>query len=126
MSRADPLSLYVIEKHFTLDRNLPGPDHKASLEPDELQAMVEAIRQVEAALGDGVKIPSSSEWKNRPIARKSLVAAKPIKKGEFFTKENIAIKRPGMGVSPMSYWELLGRPATQNYTVDEIVVKEGL
>ncbi len=120
------LGASVIEKHFTLDRNLPGPDHKASLEPGELKAMVEAIRQVEAALGNGVKIPSRSEWKNRPIARKSLVAAKPIQKGELFSEENITVKRPGTGATPMSYWELLGRPATKNYTVDENVSKEGL
>jgi len=113
------LGASVIEKHFTLDRNLPGPDHKASLEPDELKAMVAAIRQVETALGNGIKIPSHSEWKNRPIARKSFVAAKPIKKGEFFTKENIAIKRPGMGLSPTNYWELLGKVSDKDYLQDE-------
>jgi len=117
------LGATVIEKHFTLDRNLPGPDHKASLEPNELRAMVAAIRQVETALGNGVKIPSASERKNRPIARKSLVAAKPIQKGELFTEENVAVKRPGTGATPMLYWEFLGRPATKSYGMDEIVAK---
>lgn len=115
------LGASVIEKHFTLDRNLPGPDHKASLEPDELKAMIAAIRQVEAALGNGVKIPSRSEWKNRSIARKSLVAAKPIQKGELFSEENIAIKRPGTGATPMSYWDILGMKASKNYQRDEVI-----
>lgn len=116
------LGARVIEKHFTLDKNLPGPDHKASLEPGELKAMVAAIRQVEVALGDGRKIPAPSEWKNRDIARKSLVAAKPIKKGELFTKENVAMKRPGKGLSPIQYWEIIGKIANSDYHEDEIIV----
>jgi N-acetylneuraminate synthase len=116
------LGACVIEKHFTLDKNLPGPDHQASLEPGELKAMVVAIRQVEVALGDGLKIPSPSEWKNRDIARKSLVAAKPINKGELFTEENVAMKRPGSGVSPVRYWELLGSAAGNDYIEDQIIV----
>ena len=115
------LGAAVVEKHFTLDKNLPGPDHKASLEPYELKAMVTAIRQVEKALGNGQKIPSPSELKNREIARKSLMTACPIKKEELFTENNIAIKRPGNGLSPMSYWALLGRQARKNYGIDEII-----
>ncbi|MBF0232992.1 MAG: N-acetylneuraminate synthase [Desulfamplus sp.] len=112
----------VIEKHFTLDKNLPGPDHKASLEPDELKAMITAIRQVEKALGDTHKKPSPSEWKNRTIARKSLVAFCPINKEELFTERNIIPKRPGDGLSPMSYWRLLGRKARKNFDMDEMIV----
>jgi len=113
------LGAVVIEKHFTLDRNLPGPDHKASLEPAELAAMVKAIRNVEVALGNGVKRPTLSETKNRPIARKSLVAAVPIAKGEVFSPHNIAVKRPGTGMSPMRWDELLGRMALRDYATDE-------
>ena len=109
----------VVEKHFTLDRNLPGPDHKASLEPTELAAMVAAIRQVEQALGDGIKIPSASELKNEPIARKSLVAAHAIRTGEVFSEENLTTKRPGNGASPMDYWTYLGKLATRDYGEDE-------
>ena len=109
----------IIEKHFTLDRNLPGPDHKASLEPDELTDMVRAIREVEISLGDGHKVPRDCELSNRDVARKSLVAKKPIKKNEPFTKQNIAIKRPGTGSSPMEYWSLLGAPSTRDYDIDE-------
>jgi N-acetylneuraminate synthase len=111
----------VIEKHFTLDKNLPGPDHKASLDPDELKAMIVSIRQVEEALGHGLKLPSPSEWKNRDIARKSLVAGCIIKKGELFDETNIAIKRPGNGLSPLSYWNLINRKAEKAYTPDEII-----
>ncbi len=117
------LGAAVIEKHFTLDCNLPGPDHKASLEPEELKSMVTAIRQVEAALGNGQKMPAPSEWKNREIARKSLMAARPIQKGELFTEDNIAIKRPGAGLSPMSYWSSLNRKAQENYEVDEMIAE---
>ncbi|MCL6479860.1 MAG: N-acetylneuraminate synthase, partial [Peptococcaceae bacterium] len=98
----------VIEKHFTLDRNLPGPDHKASLEPNELKKMVQSIRQVEEALGSSRKIPAPSELKNKPVVRKSLVAAKSIKPGEVFTEDNITVKRSGGGISPMYYWDWLG------------------
>lgn len=111
----------VIEKHFTLDRNLPGPDHKASLEPDELKIMVRAIRQVEDALGKTVKFAEQSERKNMNIVRKSLVAARDIKKGEVFTCKNITVKRPGDGVSPMEYWSWVGRPANKDYKQDEVI-----
>jgi len=110
----------VVEKHFTLDRNLPGPDHKASLEPEELKKMVQDIRQAEAALGTGIKVPASCELKNRHV-RKSLVTAKAVKEGEPFTEENLTMKRPGTGVSPMQYWELLGKPAKKNYLEDEVI-----
>jgi N-acetylneuraminate synthase len=109
----------TIEKHFTLDKTLPGPDHKASLEPDELKSMIDSIRQVEAALGETNKYPSPSEFKNIAVARKSIVAAKPIKKGELFTEENIVIKRPGVGLSPVYYWRLLDKIATKAYQQDQ-------
>jgi N-acetylneuraminate synthase len=109
----------VIEKHMTLDRNLEGPDHKASLEPAEMAAMVASIRQVEAALGDGVKQPAPSEVKNIAIARKSLVAAKAIAAGEPFTPENLVVKRPGNSASPFAYWDLLGQKAQRAYEPDE-------
>lgn len=111
----------MIEKHFTLDRKLPGPDHKASLEPSELGEMIAAIRRVEAALGDGVKAPTPRERKNIPIARKSLVAARRIKAGESFTPENLTVKRSGNGISPLRYWDLLGQHATRNYAADEAI-----
>jgi N-acetylneuraminate synthase len=109
----------VIEKHFTLDRTMPGPDHAASLEPGELKDMVRGIRDVERALGDGVKRPTGAEWKNRPIARKCLVATAPIRKGEMFTPKNLGCKRSGEGLSPMSYWQMLGKPATRDYQADD-------
>lgn len=115
------LGANIIEKHFTLDRNLPGPDHKASLEPHELKAMIDAIRNVELALGDGIKRPSPSELKNKPIARKSLVAIRPICAGEIFNADNIGAKRPGTGVSPMSWDEIVGRTATRDFAVDELI-----
>ena len=112
----------VIEKHFTLDRNLPGPDHRASLEPDELKAMVQAIRNIELALsGDGLKRPSPSETKNIEIARKSLVALVPIKAGEPFTEANLGVKRPGSGISPMRWDDFIGRPANRDYQADELI-----
>ncbi|WP_018132195.1 N-acetylneuraminate synthase [Effusibacillus pohliae] len=111
----------VIEKHFTLDRDLPGPDHKASLEPEELKAMVRSIREVEEALGSARKYPAGSEFKNMVAARKSLVAARIIEKGELFTEHNLTIKRPGDGISPMLYWEWLGKQAKKNYQADEKV-----
>lgn len=111
----------IIEKHFTLDRSLPGPDHRASLEPDELRLMIHSIREVEAALGDGEKQPTASELKNLPIARKSLVAAADIAEGESFTEDNLTCKRPGTGVSPMDYWFFLGRKARRSYLRDEQV-----
>ena len=115
------LGARVIEKHFTLNRMLPGPDHQASLEPHELKAMVDAIRNVEAALGDGVKRPSPSELKNKPIARKSLVAIRSIRAGEDFSAENMGTKRPGTGLSPMLWDEIVGRTATKDFAVDELI-----
>ena len=115
------LGAIVIEKHLTLDHNLPGPDHKASLEPDEFAAMVRAIRNIEQAMGDGIKRPSSSEAKNKPIARKSLVAARPICAGEQFTAENVIAKRPGTGISPMRWDEVMGRVAARDFALDELI-----
>lgn len=115
------LGATVIEKHFTLDNNLPGPDHKASLEPHALKAMVEAIRHIELSLGNGVKEISESERKNITIARKSIVAATHISAGEIFTEENLTVKRPGGGISPMRWDEIIGTPATRNYLPDEMI-----
>lgn len=111
----------VIEKHFTLDRNMEGPDHKASLEPDELKAMVRAIRNVEVALGNGVKKPSKSEMRNMTIARKSIIAKRNIKKGEVFTEENLTVKRPGNGISPMRWYEIIGKSAIRDFEEDELI-----
>jgi N,N'-diacetyllegionaminate synthase len=111
----------VIEKHFTLDRNLPGPDHRASLEPPELSAMISGIRNIEKTLGTGIKKPSPSELKNKPVARKSIVAALPIKKGETFTDRNITVKRPGTGITPMRWDEMIGRKAGRDYKTDEMI-----
>lgn len=115
------LGARIIEKHFTLDRNLPGPDHKASLEPNELKAMIDGIRNIELALGDGIKRPSASELKNKPIARKSIVAAREIKAGELLTEDNLAVKRPGTGISPMQWDMVIGRTATRNFGIDELI-----
>ena len=112
----------VIEKHFTLDRNLPGPDHKASLEPAELNAMVAAIRNIEVALGDGIKRLTTSEARNRPVARKSLVASRAIKSGALFTAENITAKRPATGISPMRWDEVIGKTALRDFGPDELIV----
>lgn len=112
----------IIEKHFTLDKNLPGPDHKASLEPDELKAMVDGIRQIEQAIGNGIKISGSKEQSNIVIVRKSIIAACRIKKGEIFTRDNLAVKRPGNGISPMKYWRMLGTRAERDYEEDELIV----
>ena len=111
----------IIEKHFTLDRNLPGPDHQASLEPKELTAMVAAIRNIEIALGDGIKRLTPSETRNKPIARKSLVASQAIKVGDVFSELNITTKRPGTGISPMRWDEVMGRRATRDIAVDELI-----
>lgn len=116
------LGATIIEKHFTIDRSLPGPDHQASLEPQELKAMVDAIRNIELALGDGIKRPNSSEIKNKPIARKSLVATREIRAGERFSESNITAKRPGTGISPMRWDEVIGRMAVRNFAVDELIV----
>lgn len=119
---AAALGASVIEKHFTLDKEMDGPDHKASLNPQELASMVCAVRDVEIALGSGRKIPSRSELKNRSQVRKSLVAACSISKGDLFTEKNLTIKRPADGLSPYSYWQLLGKQAECDYSVDEVVL----
>lgn len=115
------LGATVIEKHFTLNHNMEGPDHNASLEPDELKAMVTAIRNVELALGNGIKQVSASETPNKAVARKSIVAKRAVKKGETFTEENITVKRPENGISPMRWNEVLGTTATRNYSPDELI-----
>jgi len=116
------LGATVIEKHFTLSRDLPGPDHKASLEPDELKKMVEGIRNIEQAIsGSGIKEPSKSETKNKAIARKSIVATSIIKKGEILTDKNIAIKRPGLGLSPMKWDTIIGKEAIRDFEEDELI-----
>ncbi len=111
----------IIEKHFTLDRNLPGPDHKASLEPAELASMVSAIRNIELAIGSGEKHVSDSERPNIVVARKSIVAATDIRKGEILTEENITVKRPGNGISPMKWDSVLGTAATRDFRADELI-----
>lgn len=115
------LGAQVIEKHFTLDRTMPGPDHQASLEPHELAAMVSAIRNIETAMGDGIKRLTPSEARNKPIARKSLVASRAIDAGEVFTAENMTCKRPGTGLSPMRWDELIGRRASRAFQADELI-----
>lgn len=115
------LGAQVIEKHFTLDRALPGPDHAASLEPGELKAMIQAIRNVEMAMGDGIKRPSASELPNRAIARKSIVAASAIKAGDIFNELNLAVKRPGTGLSPVCWDTTLGRTARRDFATDELI-----
>lgn len=116
---AAALGAAVIEKHFTLDRSLPGPDHGASLEPNELTEMVAAIRKIESALGDGVKQPAPSELGNRKVARRGIVARCPIRAGEQFTEANLTVKRPETGLSPMSYWDVLNQKAARDYVADE-------
>lgn len=118
---AAALGASVIEKHFTLDRNLPGPDHRASLEPDELEAMIRAIRNVELAMGSGFKGPTPSERKNMAVARKSIVAARDISAGEVLTADNLTVKRPGIGISPMKWDEILGRHAKKDYHRDDLI-----
>lgn len=118
---AAALGAEVIEKHFTLSRLLPGPDHKASLEPDELASLVKQVRHIEAAMGSGDKHPAPSELPNITVARKSIVAARPIKKGETFTQENITVKRPGNGISPMRWDEIIGTTASRDYLYDELI-----
>jgi N-acetylneuraminate synthase len=111
----------VIEKHFTLDRTLPGPDHAASLEPHELRELVAAVRCVEAALGSPIKAPAAAEIANRGVVRRSVVAAVPIATGEALTLSNLAFKRPANGLSPMQVWPLLGQRARRNYAADEAI-----
>lgn len=115
------LGAEVIEKHFTLDRNMEGPDHKASLEPDELADMVIAIRNIEDAMGDGVKSPSESEKANIVVVRKSIIAARNIKAGELFTEDNLTTKRPGTGINPMWWNEVLGTKAIRDFQEDELI-----
>lgn len=115
------LGATVIEKHFTLDKNMEGPDHKASLEPSELKAMVKSIRNIEQALGTGHKTISESERKNIEIARKSIVAAKDIKEGEIFTEENLTVKRPGNGISPMEWENIIGKVAKRDFQEEELI-----
>ena len=115
------MGAHIIEKHFTLDRNLPGPDHKASLEPAELASMVSAIRNIELAIGSGKKHVSDSERPNIVVARKSIVAATDIRKGEILTEENITVKRPGNGISPMKWDSVLGTAATRDFRADELI-----
>lgn len=115
------LGASMIEKHFTLDQNMEGPDHKASLEPDELKAMVKAIRNIEVALGDGIKRPSKSEEKNMFVARKSLVAACDIEEGDVFSEQNLTVKRPGTGISPMRWNDVIGQLAIKHYKADDLI-----
>ncbi|SMP56928.1 N-acetylneuraminate synthase [Anoxynatronum buryatiense] len=115
------LGAKVIEKHFTLDRNMEGPDHKASLEPDELKVMVDSIRHIELALGDGMKQPVESEKKNMAVARKSITAKQDIKAGEVFTEDNLTVKRPGNGISPMKWFDVIGRVASRDFEEDELI-----
>lgn len=115
------LGATVIEKHFTLDRNMEGPDHKASLEPDELKAMVSAIRNIEQAVGDGIKKVTDSEKGNIAVARKSIVAARDIMKGETFTEDNLTVKRPGDGISPMRWEEVVGQTAKRDFVEEELI-----
>jgi sialic acid synthase SpsE len=120
---ATALGAGMIEKHFTLSNKLPGPDHKASLEPGELVDMTEAVHAVASMLGDGEKGPTESERKNIPVARRSLVAARPIKAGEIIDETSLTAKRPGTGLSPMKYWDLLGTVASKDFTADEVFEK---
>lgn len=118
---ATALGATIIEKHFTLDKHMEGPDHMASLEPGELTAMIEAIRKIEKSLGDGIKKPTASETKNIPIARKSIVATRHIKKGEIITEDKIGTKRPGTGLSPMNWFNVIGSLAKRDFSEDELI-----
>jgi N,N'-diacetyllegionaminate synthase len=120
------LGAKIIEKHFTIDKNLPGPDHKASLDPCEFGQMISSIRKIELALGDGIKKPAQCEINNINVARKSIVAVTELKKGEIFTKENIMVKRPGNGIPPKYLWKLLGKKASKNYQKDDLINIEDL
>jgi N,N'-diacetyllegionaminate synthase len=115
------LGATIIEKHFTLDRTLDGPDHKASIEPNELKRMIDSIRKVEASLGDGVKRVTESERKNRSVVRKSIVAQRKINKGEILSTDNLSVKRPGNGISPMQWYEVLGSEAIRDFDKDEMI-----
>lgn len=118
---AAALGATVIEKHFTLDRDMEGPDHKASLEPEEFAAMVQGIRNIELAMGTGEKKPAGSELKNMAVARKSIIASCRIRKGEFFSENNLTVKRPGTGISPMRWFEVLGQRASKDFEEDELI-----
>jgi N-acetylneuraminate synthase len=118
---ATALGAVFIEKHFTLDRAMPGPDHQASIEPAELKALVSGVREIEAALGDGMKVPMPVEISNMAVARKSLVAATSIARGSRITSQDLTVKRPGNGLSPLNYWELIGSIATQDYAPDDLI-----
>lgn len=120
------LGAQIVEKHFTLDKTMEGPDHKASLNPSELKEMVTAIRNIEVALGNGNKDPSDSELQNIMIARKSIVASKYIKKGELFSNENLTAKRPGNGMSPMSWEQIIGKVSKKNYELDDLIEEDDL
>lgn len=122
---ASVLGVRLIEKHFTLDKNMPGPDHHASATPEELLALVQNVRRVESMLGDGKKKVTESERKNKVVARKSIVAATPIKKGETFTESNITCKRPGNGISPLKWYDVLGRTAERDFDLDELISLSG-
>ena len=115
------LGATIIEKHFTLDRSMEGPDHKASLEPQELSTMVSSIRHIEQSLGTGVKEPSPSEVKNIKVARKSIVSSRAISKGEVFSVNNITVKRPGTGISPMKWFDIIGKTAGRDFAEDELI-----
>ena len=116
------LGATIIEKHFTIDRNLPGPDHKASLEPKELKSLVDSIRHIEQALGDGIKKVSDSERENMSVARKSIVAACHIRKGDLLTENNLTVKRPAIGLSPMDWEQVIGTKAVKDFEEEELIV----
>jgi len=118
---AAALGASVIEKHFTLDKSMPGPDHKASLSPEELKAMVKAVRNTEKALGDGVKRPLPCELKNKPVVRKSIVAMKDITEGDLFSEDNITTKRPALGINPMEWDSIMGKTAKRDFSKDELI-----
>ena len=115
------LGASIIEKHITLNKNMKGPDHKASIEPKDFESMIKGIRRIEKSLGNGIKKPSLSEKKNIPIARKSIVASTKIKKGEVFTVKNLTVKRPGTGLSPMLWDRILGKKSQKNYIEDQLI-----
>lgn len=118
---AAALGACVIEKHFTLDHSMEGPDHRASLEPGELRAMAAAVRHIEVALGDSAKVVTASESGNRAVARKSIVARCAIRKGEPFSEDNLTVKRPGNGISPMRWYDMMGKAANRDYAEDELI-----
>jgi len=117
------LGATIIEKHFTIDKNLPGPDHQASLEPNELLMLVESIRNIELAMGSETKSPSAAELRNALAVRKSIVALKPIKRGDFYTEENLTTKRPGVGISPMEWDSIIGLRAPKDFEIDELITR---